>query len=77
MGRGVRYVSAEGRSEDDFGYPFTKEEGEIVYDARTKGGPWATMSESSFELFGAGQLGLGSGQKYRRNAQGHLIKVEV
>lgn len=70
-----RYLSAEGRNTDDFGSPFTNKEGEHVYDARTAMGPWATMSEDSFEMYGLG-LGTGRGQKYRRNAEGHLVKVE-
>jgi hypothetical protein len=70
-----RYVSAEKMQADDFGVPFTFEEGEIVYDARTKMGPWATMTEQSWKIHGMGQLGLGMGQKYRRAADGTLPKI--
>lgn len=77
MSRGSRYISAEGATEDDFGSAFTQKEGEFVYDARLRGSTqWATMSESSWKKYGIGQLGLGLGQKYRRDAQGRLIKVE-
>lgn len=77
----TRYVSAEGMREDDFGDKFTMEEGEIVYDAATSRpggykGPWATMTSNSYMMHGYGILGTGCGQKYRRNAEGHLIKVE-
>lgn len=72
----TRYLSAEKMSKDDFDVPFTNEEGEIVYDAKTKMGPWATMTEMSWQFYGAGRLGQGFGQKYRRNAAGELHKIE-
>ena len=75
----TRYFQAESMLKDDFNVTFTKKEGELVYDAMTKradgrGGPWATMTHESFEKHGVG-LGLGRGQKYRRNAAGELHKV--
>ena len=76
MSEPLRYVSAERMTHDDFGKPFTNKEGELVYDAKTAQGPWATMTHASFLMFGAGQLGLGFGQKYKRTAEGHLVKVE-
>ena len=72
----TRYLSAEKAQKDDFGVHFTNKEGEFVYDAKTKMGPWAMMTEQSFLMYGRGRLGLGLGQKYRRNAEGHLLKVE-
>lgn len=72
----TRYLSAERMTEDDFGQQFTNKEGEIIYDAQTRRGPWATMTETSFKQHARGLLGLGKGQKYRRNAEGQLIKVE-
>jgi len=71
-----RYLSAESRAADDFGVPMTKREGEVVYDAATRGGPWACMTERSWRMHGRGMLGLGRGQKYQRNAAGELHKVE-
>lgn len=71
----VRYLSAEVMQADDFGVPFTGQYGEIVYDAKTKHGPWATMTQRSYEAQGAGQLGLGLGQMFVRNREGQLIKV--
>jgi hypothetical protein len=70
-----RYLSAENLSQDDFEQPFTKLEDEVVYDAKTRLGPWATMTEASWKVFGIGRLGLGLGQKYVRNAAGQLHKV--
>lgn len=72
----VRYVSAEYMTKDDFGQPFTNKTGEKVYDAKTRMGPWATMSEASFKVHGAGKLGLGVGQCYVRQDNGELHKVE-
>ena len=71
-----RYHSAEDRNADDFGVPFTTKEGEVVYDARTRHGPWACMTEKSWKQHGVGKLGTGYGQKYVRNAEGHLVKSE-
>lgn len=71
----VRYVSAERMTADDFGMSFTMEEGELVYDAKTKQGPWATMTEANFKKYGTGKIGLGLGQCYRRQANGHLVKI--
>jgi hypothetical protein len=72
----TRYLSAEDMDMDDFGDAFTLKEGEIVYDAKTVHGPWATMTEASFKTHGTGQLGTGKGQKYKRNERGELHKVE-
>lgn len=72
----TRYLSAEKMLKDDFGVEFTNKEGEIVYDAATFHGPWATMTEQSWKKHGCGVLGLGRGQKYRRNDAGELHKVE-
>lgn len=72
----TRYLSAESASKDDFNIPFTKEKGEVVYDAKTALGPWAMMTQDSFDRYGLGRLGLGFGQKYVRDENGHLNKVE-
>lgn len=71
-----RYISAESMSEDNFGEKFSNTKGEIVYDARTRHGPWATMTQASFEAHGLGRLGTGWGQKYSRASSGELHKVE-
>lgn len=71
----VRYLSAEAMSQDDFGVPFTMQAGELVYDAATLQGPWATMTEANYRLHGNGKLGLGHGQCYKRQANGQLHKI--
>ena len=75
-GKVVRYLSAEKMSKDDFGDLFTNKPGEVIYDAMTRGGPWVTMTQASFEKHAFGRLGLGFGQKYVRQENGELHKVE-
>ena len=76
MTKPVRYLSAEGKKIDDFGVEFTNKVGENVYDAKTKMGPWAMMTEISWQLYGTGLLGIGYGQRYIRNETGELILTE-
>lgn len=71
-----RYLSAEKAFKDDFDIPFSNQKGEVIYDAKTVLGPWAMMTESSWLRHGAGRLGLGLGQKYIRQENGQLHKVE-
>jgi len=75
-----RYVSAENLSNDDFEVPFIHEIGEVVYDAKTIYGSWATMTQKSFETYAhqsvRGNLGTGRGQKYVRDDKGHLVLTE-
>lgn len=71
----MRYLSAETRITDDFGDRFTMKVDEYVYDGATYRGPWACMTHKSWKTHGCGVLGTGRGQKYQRNAEGHLIKV--
>lgn len=73
-----RYISAEQAAQDDFGDKFTGKKGEVIYDAKTAYGPWAMMTETSWKTHGNPRkaLGLGWGQKYVRNAEGHLIQAE-
>lgn len=59
-------------SADDFGIPFDK----VMYDAKTRMGPWANMAPSSFRTYGLGRLGTGFGQKYEKQADGRWLKVE-
>lgn len=76
-GEPVRYLSAERMTQDDLGKPFTMLEGEVIYDAKTVSGPWATMTQATYDLIGHPcGLGLGKGQKYVRQANGQLWKVE-
>ncbi len=59
---------------DDFGRVY----GTIMYDAKTRHGPWANMSQESWELEGGtgGRLGTGFGQKYELQEDGRWLKVE-
>jgi hypothetical protein len=73
-----RYLSAEKMSQDDFGVQFTNQPGEVIYDAATRHGPWATMTEASYQSHARqpGELGIGYGQKYTRNDAGELVLTE-
>ena len=72
----TRYLSAEAATKDDFGVQFTNRKGEAIYDAKTRHGPWAMMTEESWKKHGIGRLGTGCGQKYVRNEAGQLMKQE-
>lgn len=50
--------------------------GAVMYDGKTKHGPWAIMNETAWELYGCGRLGAGFGQKYRRNEAGEFYISE-
>ena len=56
---------------DDFGIPYNN----VMYDAKTKMGPWANMSEESWMKFTNQKLGLGIGQKYKKQIDGRWLKV--
>jgi hypothetical protein len=49
--------------------------GAEFYDGKTVLGPWANMCERCWHVHSFGLLGLGKGQKYRRNAAGEYEKV--
>lgn len=50
--------------------------GAVMYDGKTKHGPWAIMGEAAWKLYGCGRLGAGFGQKYRRNGAGEFYISE-
>jgi len=56
---------------DDFGSPISKE----IIDGKTRMGPWALMSPVSYSKYGVG-LGLGRGQRYKKQTDGRWLKVE-
>lgn len=57
---------------DDFSSPYKG----VMYDARTKHGPWACMTEQSWAKHRVDdRLGTGIGQKYVEQADGKWLKV--
>ena len=77
----VRYLSAENLDQDDFGDAITHYPGEVVWDAKTQMGPWATMTEKSFNQHAHKHVrenggAQGWGQKYVSWDNGWLVKVE-
>lgn len=73
----TRYLSAETMNADDFGVPFSHVVGEVVWDAKTQMGPWATMTQKSFDTHAHRSVRengptLGLGQKYVRHSNGEL-----
>lgn len=50
--------------------------GPIMYDGRTRQGPWAIMSAQAWNLYGCGKLGAGNGQMYRRAENGSYYLSE-
>lgn len=50
--------------------------GLVMYDGKTRQGPWACMSERGWNRAGCGRLGAGYAQKYRRNEEGQFYISE-
>ena len=61
---------------DDFGDPYPQKVGSFMFDARTKQGPWANMTEKSWKKHGYQKLGPGYGQKYELQEDGRYKKVQ-
>ena len=68
----IKYWLGKLPERDDFGNKYT----DVMYDARTKRGPWANMSETSWRVYGLGKLGEGYGQRYVKTADGMWMCVE-
>jgi len=49
--------------------------GEVMYDAKTKMGPWANMCQRCWRRNTSGRLGTGLGQKYEM-VDGRFVKTE-
>lgn len=47
----------------------------VIYDARTRMGCWATLCDSCYKRYGVG-LETGNGQKYIKNSKNQFEKVE-
>lgn len=71
MTKEVYWLSPVGAT-DDFDNPIE----DVIIDGKTKYGPWALMSPKSYEEHGIGRLGLGFGQKYKKQANGKWLKIE-
>jgi hypothetical protein len=59
---------------DDFGDTIADE----IIDGKTNIGPWALMTPKSWALHSGtnGKLGLGLGQRYKKQSDGLWLKVE-
>jgi len=58
---------------DDFGDKIT----DTIYDAPTRGGPWALMTQQSWAVHARSmKLGTGMGQRFRKQKDGKWLKVE-
>jgi hypothetical protein len=57
---------------DDFGDAIKN----VFIDGKTKYGPWAFMTPSSWRQNGVGTYGTGFGQRYVKAANGKWMKVE-
>jgi hypothetical protein len=67
-----RYWMGTVNPRDDFGLTI----GPIMIDGKTKHGPWAIMTPTSWKQHGVGQFGTGYGQKYEKQSDGRFLKVE-
>ena len=67
-----RYWTGDVGEKDDFGRLITDE----FIDGRTMMGPWAIMAPLSWRVEGIGKLGLGNGQRYKKQPDGKWLKVE-
>jgi len=66
-----KYWTGDVPVKDDFGMTIGIE----FIDGRTTQGPWAFMTPASHRAYGVG-LGLGRGQRYKKQNDNRWIKVE-
>jgi hypothetical protein len=73
MTRAVYWMGHIG-PKDDFGMTIKDE----FIDGKTRlgHGPWAIMVPQSWRAYGVGTLGLGWGQRYKKQKDGRWLKVE-
>jgi hypothetical protein len=67
----VYWVSPVGER-DDFG----SKVGSVIYDGKTRMGPWALMTSASWLAYGIGKTGLGCAQRYEKQPDGKWLKTE-
>lgn len=67
----AKYWNGTVGDKDDFGDKIK----DIIIDGKTNMGPWGLMTERSFSRHGVG-LGLGKGQKYKKQSNGKWLKIE-
>lgn len=70
MNKNVYWLSSLGDL-DDFGDAYSN----VMIDGKTKRGPWANMTETSWQRHGIGKLGLGFGQRYEKQSDGKWLKI--
>ncbi len=68
----MRYWTGPLGDKDDFDDPYR----DVMYDGKTKMGPWANMTAASWEKYGVGCTGTGFAQKYAKQPDGRWLKVE-
>ena len=66
----------DGMSECDFCATKLDQVGSIVFDAKTPQGPWGTACPKCFRTETLGRLGTGFGQKFQRDENLRLVKLE-
>ena len=66
-----KYWTGEVGEKDDFGNVI----GDEFIDGKTREGPWALMSMESWKVHGVRILGVGYGQRYKKQANGRWLKV--
>lgn len=69
---GAKYWLSPVGEKDDFGDKIK----DIIIDGKTKMGPWGLMTERSYQQYGIGKLGMGYGQKYKKQSDGKWLKIE-
>jgi hypothetical protein len=67
-----RYWTGDVPVKDDFGMTIGIE----FIDGKTRAGYWAIMTPMSWRAMGIGMLGLGRGQRYKKQNDNRWMKVE-
>ena len=69
----VYWLSPVGKEDD-----FNSRIGDTIIDGKSKYGPWGLMTPASWASYSGtgGRLGLGLGQKYKKQSNGKWLKIE-